>query len=74
MRDPLWLLVDRVRDRSYDFFTFEEKSRLHNLVVGLKAKGTISPGDRKWLEEADANLCGIASFSATFRRRKGGAR
>jgi hypothetical protein len=74
MRDPLWLLVDRVREASYDFFTLAEKSRMHKLVCKLKATKTVSPEDMEWLRQADANLCGIASLSATFRRRNGGAR
>jgi hypothetical protein len=75
MRDPaLWMLVDRVRDRSYDLFTFAEKSRLHNLVVRLKAKGTISPDDLEWLRQADENLSGMPALTGTFRRRQGGAR
>jgi hypothetical protein len=42
--------------------------------VRFKANGTISPDNLEWLKHADENLQGIASFSATFRRRKGGAR
>ena len=70
----IWRLIDRVRDRSYDLFTIPEKKRLHDLVVRFKANGTISPDNLEWLKHADENLQGIAYFSATFRRRKGGAR
>jgi hypothetical protein len=71
-----WPLIDRVREAGYDWLTLEEKRRLHNLEVRFKAMRTISPDDLHWLEEADANLRGVASLSATFseRRRKGGER
>jgi hypothetical protein len=51
-----WRLVDSVRDRCYDLFTYDEKKRLHDLVVMLKSTRTISASDRQWLEESDANL------------------
>jgi hypothetical protein len=71
----LWALIDRVRDRSYDWFTFAEKKRMHDLVVRLKATRKISEDDLQWLRQADENLCGVASFTATSsrRRRNGGA-
>jgi hypothetical protein len=51
-----WRLVDSVRDRCYDLFTYAEKKRLHDLVVMLKSTRTISASDRQWLDESDANL------------------
>jgi hypothetical protein len=72
----LWRLIDRVREAGYDWLTFEEKKRLHDLVVHLKATRKISEDDLEWLKQADENLSGVASLTATFsvRRRKRGAR
>jgi hypothetical protein len=72
----LWKLIDRVRDAGYGWFTLEEKTRLHNLVVRFKATHKISEDDIEWLHRADENLSGAAALSATFFRRrwKGGAR
>jgi hypothetical protein len=41
----LWKLIDRVRDAGYGWFTLEEKTWLHNLVVRLKATRRISSDD-----------------------------
>ena len=69
----LWRLVDRVRDRSYDWFTFAEKKRLHDLVARLKTRKSISIDDLRWLNEMDDALAGVGALAATFqRRRKGG--
>jgi hypothetical protein len=62
-----WRLVDSVRDRSYDIFTFDEKKRLHDLVVMLKSTRTISASDRQWLEESDANLRAMRAPIAAAR-------
>lgn len=70
-----WHLVERVREAGYDWLTLAEKQRLHNLVVRLKSRKTISPSDLQWLREMDANLQGVGALAGTFagRRRKGGA-
>jgi hypothetical protein len=72
----LWRLINRVRDRSYDWFAIDEKRRMHDLVVRLKATRRISSDDLQWLRQSDENLCGAAALTATFsrRRRKGVAR
>jgi hypothetical protein len=72
----LWRLIDSVRDRSSDWFTLAEKQRMHDKIVHLKAKGTVSAADLEWLRQADEDLCGAAALAATFscRRRKGGSR
>jgi len=73
----IWRLIDRVREAGYDLLTPEEKRRLHDLVVRFKATRKIPPDDLHWLEEADANLSGMAALTATFsgrRRRKAGPR
>jgi hypothetical protein len=72
----LWKLIDRVRDPGYGWFTLEEKTRLHNLVVRFKATRKISSDDLQWLRQSDENLCDVAALTATFsrRRRKRGAR
>jgi hypothetical protein len=69
-----WRLINRVRDASYNFFTYDEKQRMHDLVVTIKRTDKLSIKDRKWLEEMDANFAGIPSLTGTFRRRKGGVR
>jgi hypothetical protein len=66
----LWRVIDRVRDRSYDLFTFAEKKRMHDLVCRLKATRRISSDDLQWLRQSDENLCGVAVLSATFSRRR----
>jgi hypothetical protein len=72
--NEIWRIVNRVREAGYDWFTLDEKKRLHDLVVRLKARGAISPDDLQWLQQADANLCGVASLAGIFsRRRKGRA-
>jgi hypothetical protein len=73
-RSEKWQLVDRVRERGYGLWTPPEKQRLHDLVVRLKAKGTISPDDLEWLRQADENLSGMPALTGTFRRLQGGAR
>jgi hypothetical protein len=69
-----WRLIDRVRDASYGFFTYDEKLKMHNLVGAIKRTGMLSVEDRKWLEKMDENLSGISALTAIFSRRKGGAR
>jgi hypothetical protein len=72
-----WRLINQVREAGYDWLTLAEKQRLHDLVVRLKTKRTISADDIQWLERADENLKGATSLSATFswhRRGKGGMR
>ncbi|HEY8006023.1 MAG TPA: hypothetical protein VIE66_04300 [Methylocella sp.] len=56
MSSSHWALVDRVRDRCYDVFTFDEKKRLHDLVGRLKRTGVIFADDLAWLREMDAAL------------------
>jgi hypothetical protein len=68
-----WRLINRVRDASYNFFTYDEKLKMHNLVGAIKRTGKLSNEDRKWLEEMDANFAVISALTGTFRRRKGGA-
>ena len=65
-----WALIDSVRDRCYELITFDEKLRLHNLVVMFKQTRSISPGNRLWLEQMAANLRAMGSPAArTVRRR-----
>jgi hypothetical protein len=66
-----WRLINRVRDASYDFFTYDEKLKMHNLVGKLKRTDKLSDEDRKWLEEMDANFASISALTGTFRRRRG---
>jgi hypothetical protein len=68
-----WRLIDRVRDASYDFFTYDEKLKMHNLIGTIKRTDKLSVEDRKWLEEMDANFAGISEITGTFRRRRGRA-
>ena len=65
-----WALIDAVRDRSYDLFTYDEKLRLHNLVVAFKSVRSISPNDRLWLEESADNLRGMGAPAARIVRRR----
>jgi hypothetical protein len=63
-----WALIDSVRDRCYDLFTYDEKLRLHNIVVAFKSTRAISPGDRLWLQHMAANLPDMGAPSArTYR-------
>ena len=66
-----WALIDSVRDRCYDVFTYDEKQRLHNLVCMFKATQAISPNDRRWLAESADNLRAMgaptARKSSTYR-------
>jgi hypothetical protein len=65
-----WQLIDSVRDRCYNLFTYNEKLRLHNLVVAFKSVRSISPQDRLWLQESADNLRGMGAPAArTVRRR-----
>jgi hypothetical protein len=59
-----WRLVNSVRARCYDLFTYDEKKRLHDLVVMLKSTRTISASDRQWLEESDSNLRSMGAPAA----------
>jgi hypothetical protein len=70
MSDPRWLLIDRVRETSYDLFCYDEKLRMHNLVVRLKSHGTVSDDNLEWLRVVDANLRCVAALTGTFRRRR----
>ncbi|HEY8006080.1 MAG TPA: hypothetical protein VIE66_04590 [Methylocella sp.] len=66
----LWKLIDSVRDRSYDVFTFAEKQRMHDLVGTFKVKGVISPDNIEWLHQSAANLqaMGISPYRSSRRR------
>jgi hypothetical protein len=65
-----WKLIDSVRDRSYDLFTFDEKQKMHDLVVAFKIKGVISADDIKWLRESSDNLRAMGVAPARFSRRR----
>jgi len=65
-----WQLIDSVRDRSYDLFTYDEKLRLHNLVVAFKSVRSISPNDRQWLQESADNLHAMGAPAARIVRRR----
>jgi hypothetical protein len=69
-RRETWQLVDRVRERGYGLWTSPEKQRLHDLVVRLKSRGTISLDDLAWLRAADENLRGADALHGTFTRRR----
>jgi hypothetical protein len=73
-RTELWALVDRVRERGYNWLTLAEKKRLHDLVLHLKARGTIPLGDLQWLRQADESLSLAGSLEGTFKRRRKGGR
>ena len=62
-----WRLVNSVRDRSYDISIFDEKKRLHDLVVMLKSTRTISASDRRWLMESDETLRAMRAPIAAAR-------
>jgi hypothetical protein len=66
----LWKLIDSVRDRSCDLFTLDEKQKMHNLVVRLKTKGTISPADFEWLKQYDEALRCMGAPRATASKRR----
>jgi hypothetical protein len=66
----IWRLIDDVRGRSYDAFVYDEKLRMHNLVLGFKAKGVVSPDDVKWLRESSEALRAMGISPARFSRRR----
>jgi hypothetical protein len=66
----MWRLIDSVRDRSYDLFTFAEKQKMHDLVTAFKAKGIVSDADIDWLKQSYENLRSTGVSPARFSRRR----
>lgn len=68
--NDIWKLIDDVRDRSYDVFVFDEKKRMHDLVVNFKTKGIVPPDDIEWLKQSSENLRAMGISPARASRRR----
>jgi hypothetical protein len=64
----IWQLINSVRGRCYDIFTYDEKYRLHHLIIGAK-KGIVSDFDIAWLKQCDENLRAMGIRPPTSTRR-----